>query len=383
MSGVGFDTIESLDQLKAIGPLWQQLYRHSGHSLPFLSHAWNVAWSANLATAQDRLATIVLRDGSTVLGIAPFIRHRERTAGIPVKMLQLIGGVHSAYKDFLGQSEPARFASDLFAVLSSSALRWDVLLLDSIRVDSPWPDLARSECASRHLEYSIEVQTPLPYLELPASYEQLRAGLKKSLRRNLNRRLQQLGRTTWAYTRHSGTAVTEKHLGEAQRIERLSWKGQRGLGVFADDRDFRFHTDLLATPEKEFALDLAFLSIDGSPAVFQYGFVQGSTYFAYNTSYDPQYRDFSPGMLIMNALIEDLISKRMTRCDLLQGGDTYKRDWTDRAHTTVRILVFNHTMGGRWASLAAAARSTVKRSRAYAQWRRLRASISSVRHDQS
>jgi hypothetical protein len=28
----GVDTIESLDQLQALGPLWRQLYRHSRHS---------------------------------------------------------------------------------------------------------------------------------------------------------------------------------------------------------------------------------------------------------------------------------------------------------------------------------------------------------------
>lgn len=379
MPSAGLDTIESLDQLQALGPLWQQLYRSGGGSLPFLSHSWNVAWTANLAAAKDQLATLVLRDEGAVLGIAPFILRRERSAGIPVKVLQLIGGVHSAYKGFLVECEPGRFTSRLFAALSSSRLSWDVLVLDGVRADSPWPDLVRSECASHSLEYSIEVQTSVPYVELPPSYEQLRAGLKKSLRRNLNRRLQQLGRTSWAYTRHSGAAVTEEHLREAARIERLSWKGQRALGVFTQDRDFRFQTDLLAASGKEFALDLAFLSINGEGAAFQYGFVQGSTYFAYNTSFDPKYREFSPGLLIMNALIQDLISNGMARCDLLQGGDAYKLDWTDRTRTNLRIMVFNRTVAGRLAQLAGAAKSAVKRSRAYAQLGRLRVRLGARR----
>jgi CelD/BcsL family acetyltransferase involved in cellulose biosynthesis len=337
-----------------------------------------VAWSANLAAPKDRLATVVLLDGATVLGIAPLIIRRERSAGIPIKVPQLIGGVHSGYKGFLLQCEPARFTPRLFAALSSSELSWDVLVLDAIRADSPWPDLVRSECANHDLDCTIEVQTSVPYLELPASYEQLRGGLKKSLRRNLTRRMHQLERTQWAYTRHSGTALTEEHLREAARIERLSWKGQRGLGVFTQDRDFRFHADLLATPGKEFALDLAFLSINGAAAAFQYGFVEGSTYFAYNTSFDPKYREFSPGLLLMNALIEDLISNRMARCDLLQGGDAYKLDWTSQTRTNLRIVVFNRTVAGRLAHLTVAAKSVVKRSRAYAQLRRLRAQASAL-----
>ena len=102
----------------------------------------------------------------------------------------------------------------------------------------------------------------------------------------------------------------------------------------------------MEAPQRGFDLDLAFLTVDGQPIAFQYGFVQGNRYYAYNTSFDESYGAYSPGVLLMDHLIRALIQDGTETLDLLVGEAPYKADLTDTFTTNLRLTVFNKTPYG-------------------------------------
>ena len=237
-----------------------------------------------------------------------------------------------------------------------------MLVLDSVPGRATWTAAFREACSTLRLPAVEEHDSTTPYVTLPGSYDEFRASFKKSLKRNLNRRWRQLREAgEVGFERHRGSDVTPELIRRAAEIERVSWKGEQGLGIFRDDGGLELHTRILAEADRGFEPDLAFLTVDGRRVVFQYGFVQGECYYAYNTSFDPEYHGFSPGMLVLDALIRELIDEGVTTCDLLVGGDTYKRDLTSDARANVRLIVFNRTLYGRLLRLAHALKTLVKR----------------------
>ncbi len=78
----------------------------------------------------------------------------------------------------------------------------------------------------------------------------------------------------------------------------------------ADLRGWR--VDLLATE-------------DGETAACVFGYSDVDCYYLYNSSFDPSYSAFSPGMVLLSSLIEKVISEGLTRFDFLKGDETYKR----------------------------------------------------------
>lgn len=64
---------------------------------------------------------------------------------------------------------------------------------------------------------------------------------------------------------------------------------------------------------------------DGQATACVFGYCTDDTYYLYNSSFDPAYSTFSPGVVLLTSLIEKVIEEGLTRFDFLKGSETYKR----------------------------------------------------------
>jgi CelD/BcsL family acetyltransferase involved in cellulose biosynthesis len=225
---------------------------------------------------------------------------------------------------------------------------WDILGLDSLPDDSPWVTEFAQAFQQRSLHCDRHPTHPSPYLRLPGSYDDLRKSLKKSLRQNLTRKLNMAEREGVVFERVTGAAVRAEHFHEAREVERRSWKGRQGIGIFVDEPHLSLHVGLL-DDNPPFDVDLLFLRIGGKAIAFQYGFLLGNRYYAYNTSYDEAFQRLSPGMLAINSLLQELIPAGIEVFDFLVGEDSYKRDWTSDARGLEGFTVFQNSLAGQLA----------------------------------
>ena len=100
-------------------------------------------------------------------------------------------------------------------------------------------------------------------------------------------------------------------------IHRLS-DGDKGQ--FLTDEREQFFRRLYANPGWE----IAELSAGGSVAASLFGYRESDAYYLYNSAYDPEYREASPGVVALYKLIEHLVSSGCRRIDLLKGDEIYK-----------------------------------------------------------
>ena len=100
-------------------------------------------------------------------------------------------------------------------------------------------------------------------------------------------------------------------------IHRLA-DGEKGQ-FLTEDREELFRR-LHASPGWE----IAELRASGSVAASLFGYRESDAYYLYNSAYDPEYREASPGVVALFRLIEHLVSSGCRRIDLLKGDEIYK-----------------------------------------------------------
>ena len=92
-----------------------------------------------------------------------------------------------------------------------------------------------------------------------------------------------------------GLEVADKFM----RIELASWKGEKGSALSCRDDTKAFFRKIVSAFNSKKQLFVVELKLNGQTIAMSIGLVHGKTLFAFKIAYDPAYRAFSPGILVM------------------------------------------------------------------------------------
>jgi CelD/BcsL family acetyltransferase involved in cellulose biosynthesis len=106
------------------------------------------------------------------------------------------------------------------------------------------------------------------------------------------------------------------------------------------------------------------LWIEGACRATDYGLDDGRSYYVYSGGYDPEWKNASPGMILLGLSLEDAIKRGLKRYDFLRGTEGYKFDWATSTRETVSVLITRRSLP---AMLFTARRQTWKVARATAK----------------
>lgn len=207
-------------------------------------------------------------------------------------------------------------AAGLFAAIAEELgpdLRFD---LDSLPIEAAEPVAKGLEMAGRTA--AMEQHQLTAVIDLPDAFDLYLAGLGKKQRHEVRRKRRR-------YEEHLGEVLLESHgaggwaFDEFVRLHRLAG-GEKGT-FMTEEREVLF-ADILVCPG--WRIDL--LRVPGearaSACLFVYEDEEG--YYLYNSSYDPEMREASPGVAIVGAGIEQAIRDGVARFDFLKGDEVYK-----------------------------------------------------------
>ena len=107
-----------------------------------------------------------------------------------------------------------------------------------------------------------------------------------------------------------------------------------------------FHRRFAERAAKRGWLYLAFLHKDGRAIAGRYGFVYRDTYYAYQSGFDSAAGDDSPGEVLLEMVIEDLMGRGVRELNFLRGAQPHKFHWTDLSRETLRVEGWRHTALG-------------------------------------
>lgn len=179
-----------------------------------------------------------------------------------------------------------------------------VLHLHSFAQEAPCYTALQRELTRQGGAQRILDETNRPYATRDEGVKKS-GSTRKKLRQDWNR-LTALGAVDVVNDR---TPVRVREAFEAfLKLEQASWKGARGTALLCDDTDAAFVRELAAKLSVEGRASVALLRVDGKPIAAQVLMYSGRTAYTWKTAFDAEYARYSPGMLLVDKITEQLFA---------------------------------------------------------------------------
>ena len=88
------------------------------------------------------------------------------------------------------------------------------------------------------------------------------------------------------------------------------------------------------------------MRLDGRPLAFQYGLEDRRTYYLLKGGFDPEYRRFAPGKLLIAFMIERAFAESLERFDFGGEDEPFKAEWANGHRELVLLQLFAPSVRG-------------------------------------
>lgn len=304
---------------------------------------------------RDRRPRLIVPDsGEGNSAVQPLSWGRETIYRVPARTYRSVGDPLSDRITLgSGSDHPAAVLRPLLAAPDP----WDVVILNELVIDENGRESVIRWASDNGLGINWERCSWSPVVNLVGhDRESLKSTYRKSLRVRLQRARKKL--------RAAGHVAFERMLpkpadvpaliAQMKRIEDISWKGQRSVGIFSsDDRRslFQSFAERLASRQ---ALDISFLSLDEQPISYRFGFRHNNAYLDYNLAFDPVYASLSPGRVLLDEIVLSSVDEELAAVDASRGSlvDPHLlSEWTDDGIDHYALWLFAPTLRGRALSI--------------------------------
>jgi CelD/BcsL family acetyltransferase involved in cellulose biosynthesis len=324
--------LDSEAALDPIVPAWDRLAVEAER--PYRAPAWMLAWWRHAAPEGSRLRVIAAFEGGALVGVLPLFVQPDRTYRL------LCAGTSTRIGGLAEHGREAEVGKAISGALALSRPRPDVIYLEGVEVDSPWPVLLAENWPGRMgawVRRDLVMPAPVANVET-LDFDRWLASRPRKFRRDLirlRRRWSELGAVIAA----SPPARLEDDLAELERLHqaRWSWRGgstnidpgrramlrEAGHALVAGER-FRLWT--IRVRDKVVAAEL-FVAAGGELGAWGGGF-------------DAEWRSFGPSIVAMAAAVEDATKRGERRVDFGEGDEAFKLRFGDDVEPVTWVGVF-------------------------------------------
>src|SRR4051812_7712608 len=310
--------------MRAAAPEWNALA--AAQRSPFLTVEWLSAWWESFGEGRPEVVTI--RDGGLRAGA--FLGRSGSGLLAPAND-------HSGDWDALAADEEARNA--VWKVVAGMGA--PVLTLPAMH-EAAAERVAREILRPAGYRVVAERGPASPFLELPATYDELLAGKSGNFRSQLGRRRRALEREGELVFR---TARGDDDLDAVFRVEAAGWKSEEGTAILSDSRTQRLYRSFARIAAERGWLRLHLLELDGRAIAADYSVVFAGGEFLLKTGFDEEWGRLSPGLVLRGEVLRQAIEDGLGYYDFLGGPDHYKLRWTDEARMRVTLRAFRGPRG--------------------------------------
>ena len=310
-------------------------------ALPYLHFGWAQAWWRAFGTGEPELRTV--HRGGRLVGLLPIVR-RNRTLESPANYHTPGFGLLAE-----GRAPAAALAESLFAEQPIH------VSLTSLDPEEQTLDACRAAAEAAGYRVLVRPFARAPYLDVRGTWEDYEGGLSNNLLRDLRksgRALEREGKVCVDVVR--GGDHLDERLREAFFVEASGWKGAAGTAIISDPRTQRFYTALGRWAAECGMLRLFMLRVDRRPLAMCFALQAHGTCHLLKAGYDPAYGRYSPGKLLMHALLREGFRTGLARIEFNGDAEPYKFSWTETLHECQRLEAFSPTMAGQlaWAAFS-------------------------------
>jgi CelD/BcsL family acetyltransferase involved in cellulose biosynthesis len=330
-------TFEHGEQARAVWSRWDELAVL--RSRPYCCPAWMMAWWEHVAPRGARLRIIAAFDDADLVGIAPLFSDHGFGG---LNRYRLLGVGTSSPLDILarpGMEEAVGLV--VVQTLAEADPRPDVIMLEGVPGDSPWPRLLCDLWPGpRKLGLRRQFSQPAPFVELSGTtYAHWFASRKAKFRNNMRRGLKQLQRHGATVRLSTDREELTREVEALAGLHRLRW-GRRGRPGALDAQVERMLVEAGARLIEQGRFRLWSIHLDGRPISSQLLVSAGGRTACWLGGFDEaETRVRWPGSLIILSALEHAFSVGDGRFDLGSGGQSYKYDFSQTADSVEWALL--------------------------------------------
>ena len=318
--------LRDVSEIQRIRSEWRDLFQRC-RATPFQSPDWIIPWIE--VFSPEKLMCIEVRCGDKLIALAPLLIYRREADHV----LAFAGGGVSDYLDSL--IDP-KFEAEAVSAILLSALEarehWTVLDLTDLPNHSL---LLKTELfKSRTTEHDV-----CSVLHLPENENELLHVFSKRQRANLRNARSRLDRAGGGSPETATEENISDFLNDLFALHSVRWSQRGEPGVLGDARIRKFHS--IAAPRllREGMLRLTRLRSKDRTLSVIYSLSVGDTCFCYLQGFNTEFRQLSPGTLLMFSVIKDALLEGRRDFDFLRGQESYKQHWRAESKPTYRIQV--------------------------------------------
>jgi len=287
-------------------------------------------WWRYVAPADAHPRLVAVRDGTRLVGLAPFyVEPSARRARVDYRLpgIELCGGI----APLAVPGCEAEVAEAICATLARATPRPDLIALEGMSTTAPWADALRAswpEPRRPALHQYHRCASPLVTLREP-SFDDWLAGKSANFRgqmRRLHRKFEAAGGTT----RVASEATLDDDVAAFARLHAERWEGRgRSHLVTLGERLPAMLSDVgrALLPSGRFRLRM--LELGGEPISAQLFLAAGRTLLYVNGGWDVRHAALKPSMLGLLYTVEATFATGEQRIDLGVGDQHYKQRFAD------------------------------------------------------
>ena len=312
--------------LRALAPGWDELA--AAAPSPFLTTTWLAAWEDTYGDGRSH--GVVVRDHRAAVAGGAWVPHAR--ADVHAEAFE-----HLLEWDVVARDDHAR-AAVWRALLEHTP---DRLVLPALVRDAPATEIARRELRAAGYRLIERTGHLSPYLELPASAEELMAAVSRNLRSQAGRRRRAFEKEGELRLR---TVTDGDDVGPALdavlRLEAAGWKGREGTAILNQPGTERLYRAFAQDAARAGILRLYLLELDDRLLAADIGLAIGGTGYLLKTSYDEDLGRASPGLLLRAEVLRASIEEGLRAYEFLGGAETYKMQWGPQPRPRVEVTAY-------------------------------------------
>jgi len=336
---------------------WNRLVESCPDSTVFQRYEWLRAWTLVFATA-SRPCIVTAHRGGELVGAAPLF---EGNDGAGATSIQFLGAGHSDYCVFPAQGGCPQIVHALLDAV-------DRLVSRRVRIDlSEVPQFSTlSSCLAERAARSSEglilrSHTACPRLRIRGNAAGVAAVLaKRSVRRN-DRRLARLGEVTIEHHTHRDHIDPMLESFFDRHVERCKLTEYSSLFERRPNRDF--YRALVREFDGSGQLVFSAVKVDNHAVAEHFGFLSSGDLLWYKPTFDVRLRQYSPGAVLLKALIELACVLDCGALDFTRGDEPFKSRFASDTAFNDSYLWIRDRVARRAYELERGARAVAKRLR--------------------
>ena len=329
------ELVRSVEDVAALKDDYARLHRVAGYTLPFALHDWHVTWCRHFLNVNPRIRDLpmfhVLRNAEgACVAIIPLIFSRRRLGLLKVVSVNLLGADPAITEIRTPLVEPGYEYQAARAVQDSliKVGRWDWI---------HWTGINRAFSDALTLCGNVQWQPTQPnyLLDLPPTWEEFRAGLKRNIRESLRHCYNSLKRDGHAFEFQIATQPAHVRKALDRFLELHTLRSHLSHTIdhpdrFASQVSQRFLYEVCERMAASGTVRVFQLKVGAQIVAARIGFVVGDSLYLYYSGFDPNWSRYSVMTTTVAEAIKYAIAHRLKTIDLSPGTDTSKTRWGPR-----------------------------------------------------